>query len=215
MKTKEASLWVITEARERKTHMWGGRFRERPKSPLEESELMPWHPSAINLTLLTLTQKHWSRNCTEVTPWPYSSATSWRWNMWKSQRAYENLIPLTFFDAKKTHLTWWYWGQWDMIIHMLLYYTCARPQCDELDATLQVCDTDEWDFWGMHSAAAGFERKLNTNPINKMDFKSTDETFSPSKSLASSLPSAAVVDDRKMKIGMFGFLWSSTDSPLA
>lgn len=212
--------------------MWGGRFRERPKRPLDESELMAWHPSAINLTLLTLTQKYWSRNCTEVTPRPYSSATRWRWNdMWKTVKANlhlktfkahiggmlinkcDTIVPLFHFLVQKTHLYRWYWGWWDIITHMLLYYTCAKPQCDKLNATLQVCDTDEWNFGGMHSAAASSERKLSTNPINKMDFRSTDANFFLLQ--ASSLPSAAVVDDKGMKIGMFGFLWSCTDSPLA
>lgn len=208
---RESSRWLMIKADvENKTGPRCG-LSQRPgngnhtceedasKRPLEESELMPWHPSAINLALLPLTQKHWSRNCAEVTPRSYSSATCWRWNdMWKTEKANvhikickahiggmpitkrDTILPLFLpFLVQKTHLTRWYWGRWDIITQMLLYHACARPQCDKLDARLQVCDTDEWNFWGMHSAAASSERKLNTNPINKMNFESPDANFFP------------------------------------
>lgn len=64
-----------------------------------------------------------------------------------------------------------------LVTRVLLYYAHARPQCDKLDATLQVCDTDEWNFWEMLSAAASSEKEPNTNPINKMDLKPTKATF--------------------------------------
>lgn len=176
---RESSRWLMISAdAENKTGPLCG-LSQRPgnekrtceddaseKRPLEQSEIGPWHPSAIHLTLLTRTQESCSRNCAEVTPRPFSSATCWRSNdMWKTEKAKVHIKTcrahiggalITDHDARLPPFHWRNkrirhsdierGGM--LVTRVLLSYAHAGPQCDRLDA---ICDTDEWNFWEMQS----------------------------------------------------------------
>lgn len=181
--------------------MCRGRFRERPKRPLEESELMPWHPSVINLTLLMLTQKHWSRNWADVTPRPYSSATCWRWNdMWKTEKA----CILKLAHRRKANNERWYRAGSVFICYFMTHLPDHNVTnlMQPFRSVTQMSEISEKCTLQLRVLKGNSTPISQTKWILSLPMQTLPPFLRPGWPLC---PLLLVVDDREMKIGMFGF----------